>query len=98
MTDQQSTPELLTDDQLESIDDHLTGCTEHGEIEGLIDDVPLLQRLLDERNQLLTDLQWYVSDLGPEHWQNCDDEDCYLCEGHVAIRDAWKSAGTLNQP
>lgn len=82
----------LTADELESISDHLTGFAEHGEIEGLIDDVPALQRLLVERDKLLTDLQWYISDLGPDHWQNCDSEDCYLCEGHVAIRDLWKNS------
>lgn len=45
-----------------------------------------------DRGEMLSDLQWYISDLGPEHWQNCpmDDEDCYLCAGHVAIRDRWK--------
>lgn len=45
-----------------------------------------------DRSEMLSDLQWYISDLGPEHWQNCDvgDEDCYLCAGHVAIRDRWK--------
>lgn len=48
--------------------------------------------LQEERSEMLSDLQWYISDLGPEHWQHCDvgDEDCYLCAGHVAIRDRWK--------
>ena len=45
-----------------------------------------------DRGEMLSDLQWYITDLGPEHWQNCDvgDEDCYLCAGHVAIRGRWK--------
>lgn len=43
---------------------------------------------------MLSDFQWYITDLGPEHWQNCDvgDEDCYLCAEHVAIRDRWKGS------
>jgi hypothetical protein len=80
---------------LESISDHLIGYTEHGEIEGLLDDVPALQRLLAERNQLLNDLQWFVSEIGAEHWQNCDADDCYLCDGHVEIRDLWKGSRVL---
>lgn len=60
----------------------------------------LPQAILDlvaERNKLLDDLQWYISDLGPEHWQNCDTDpgDCYLCDGHVAIRDQWKGFRAL---
>lgn len=45
-----------------------------------------------DRVEMLNDLQWYITDMGLEHWQNCDvgDEDCYLCAGHVAIRDRWK--------
>lgn len=58
---------------------------------------PVILDLVAERNKLLDDLRWYISDLGPEHWQNCDADDCYLCDGHAAIRDAWKSAGTLNR-
>jgi hypothetical protein len=89
--------QLLTDNELESISDHLTGFAEHGEIEGLIDDVPALQRLLAERNQLLHDVLWYGSEFGVEHWRDCDDEDCYLCDGHTAVRDRWRGAGTLDR-
>lgn len=51
--------------------------------------------LVAERNKLLDDLQWYISAIGPEHWQNCDADDCYLCDGHVEIRDLWKDSRAL---
>lgn len=45
-----------------------------------------------DRGEMLSDLQWYISDMGLEHWQICPmgAEDCYLCAGHVAIRDRWE--------
>jgi hypothetical protein len=36
-----------------------------------------------------TDVSWLLSELGHEHWRNCDDDDCYLCDGYAAIRDRY---------
>lgn len=57
---------------------------------GDLDAVPMAGSA--DRSEMLSDLHWYISDMGLEHWQHCDvgDEDCYLCAGHVAIRDRWK--------
>lgn len=46
-----------------------------------------LTRLRMERDQLLNDVLWYASEFGVEHWRNCDDDDCYLCEGHETTRE-----------
>lgn len=88
----------ITDAELAQIQFRAETCEERSLENGVgaaYDSAADVPRLLAERNQLLTDLQWYISDLGPEHWQNCDGEDCYLCEGHVAIRDLWKDSRAL---
>jgi len=90
-----TTERTLTESNLEDLRDHLDGFAEYGDIEGLIDDVPDLKRLLAEREQLVRDVQWLSSELGTEHWRECDAVGCYLCDGHTEIQERWQHAPVL---
>lgn len=60
----------------------------------------VLKDEIAELKQQLTsvkeDLSWTLSELGHEHWQNCDltSEDCYLCAGYQEIKEKYKDAST----
>jgi hypothetical protein len=42
-----------------------------------------------DQAQLLSDIRWFTSEFGLDHWRNCDDDDCYLCEGYHVITDRY---------
>jgi hypothetical protein len=52
--------------------------------------VDRLTALLDEIDARGEDVKYLLSEFGHEHWRNCDDDDCYLCDGYAAIRDQYK--------
>ena len=102
MNDEQTT-QPLTDAELSDIERRadITDSIDHVCDESTMSDLRCLlselRRTRAERDKILEELQWYITDLGHEHWQTCplDSDDCYLCGGHMSIQDDWKDSKPL---
>jgi hypothetical protein len=43
------------------------------------------------QEQMLSDIRWLLSELGSDHWRECNDDGCYICEGHQVIDDRYRT-------
>lgn len=54
------------------------------------------ERLMLERDAAREDVRWLLSEFGSEHWRDCDDSGCYLCEGYEEINKRYTSKRQTN--